>query len=585
MKNFAPRGAILILVVASLLLSGCNSTPHDHPHEPNGEPTPKSEQTKEAEPLARTEFSERLLNFFEFAPLKPQETSSFLIHLTDLKTGEPVAQGDVKLVIKGPNGKELNTVQAKIGRVTGIYVAEVSIPTAGTYGIDFIVKNEKMQETMSLQGFEVSSETPAANSEEEESASETISFLMEQQWLIDMKLAEVESRELAVPIHTTGRIIPAANSHARVSSPVGGSLTGQNLPVVGRKVVHDEAVATVIETATASEVAQVRAALAQVEAARVQTSAQLQSDNASIRDQNAHARIENARLEAEKKTLSEQLELSQAMLNQAKKESMRARKVHAAEGISARELQAVELKMQEAQTEFQQVRAKKNVLEKVQPIPVNPLLSGVTSNMSAAYPDTSFTLRAPFSGVVTEVHKSLGEQVAPGEIILEIANTRTVWLSCPIYEKDLGLLHDGIDAKFDVLSYPNREFSGTLVHLGEVINEKTRATDGLFRVNNVKQDLLLGMQAKVRISGDKLTRTLLIPKEAVLDREGKKVVYVLVTGEEFVRRAVTVTEDFGQMVGVTEGLSPGERVVTQGAYQLFLQETNPAEPGVHSHET
>ena len=362
-------------------------------------------------------------------------------------------------------------------------------------------------------------------------------------------------------------------------------MSGQNLPLVGTRVYQEQPVATVIETATASEMAQVRASLAQVEAARVQTSAQLQSENANIRNQNAQAQIENARLQAEKKALAEQLEVAQARLNQAKKETTRAKQVYEVEGISARELQAFELEETEAQADLQQVRAKKNALEKVREIPINPLLTDSAPDVSAAYPNTSLILRAPFAAVVTEVHKSLGEQVAPGEAILEIANTQTVWLTCPVYEKDLGALHDGIEADFTVLSYPEREFRGSLIHVGEVIDEETRATDALFKVSNDEQLLRLGMQAKVRIAGDRMTQTVIIPKEAVLDREGKSVVYVLFTGEEFERRTIEVTEDFGSMVGVTKGLTPGERVVTQGAYQLFLQESNPAGDVVHSHET
>ena len=584
MKIFRISKFLAVFLTGLLMLVGCQKAPHGHSHGPGGEHTEETAHDDHGaeEPIARTEFSEELLNFFEFAPLKPQQKSSFLIHLTELKTGEPVAQADVKLIIKGANGQELDTVQAKVGRVTGIYVAAVTIPDAGTYGIDFIVKNDKLQDTMALRGFEVSTEpvTPEA-----EGPAETVSFLMEQQWMIDMKLAQAESKELAVPIHSTGRIIPAANNHARLSSPVSGTLSGRNLPLVGTKVYQEQPVATVIETATASEMAQVRASLAQVEAARVQTSAQLQSENANIRNQNAQARIENARLEAEKKALDEQLEVAQARLNQAKKESERAKEVYAVEGVSARELQAFELEETEARADFQQARARKNALGEVGELPINPLLTDSAPDVSAAYPETSLTLRAPFSAVVTEVHKSLGEQVAPGEAILEIANTQTVWLTCPVYEKDLGALHDGVTADFTVLSYPEREFTGSLIHVGEVIDEETRATDALFKIPNEEQLLRLGMQAKVRIAGDRMTQTVTIPKEAVLDREGKSVVYVLVTGEEFERRTIEVTEDFGSMVGVTRGLSADERVVTQGAYQLFLQESNPAGDVVHSHET
>jgi hypothetical protein len=39
------------------------------------------------------------------------------------------------------------------------------------------------------------------------------------------------------------------------------------------------------------------------------------------------------------------------------------------------------------------------------------------------------------------------------------------------------------------------------------------------------------------------------------------------------------------MVAVLSGVKAGERVVTQGAYQLRLQELRPAGPGAHTHET
>ena len=190
-----------------LLFAGCQKSSHGHSHGPGGEHTEETDHhddhddhgaENEVEPIARTEFSDKLLNFFEFAPLRPQETSSFLIHLTELKSGEPVAQADVKLLIKGPNGKHLDTVQAKVGRVTGIYVAEVKIPIAGTYGIDFVVKNDKLQDTMSLQGFDVSNQPPPAS--KEEASGDTVAFLMEQQWMIDMKLGQAEAKDMAVPI-------------------------------------------------------------------------------------------------------------------------------------------------------------------------------------------------------------------------------------------------------------------------------------------------------------------------------------------------------------------------------------------------
>ena len=92
------------------------------------------------------------------------------------------------------------------------------------------------------------------------------------------------------------------------------------------------------------------------------------------------------------------------------------------------------------------------------------------------------------------------------------------------------------------------------------------------------------MQANVRLGAGTKASVLLIPKESVLDNEGQKIVYVLRSGEEFERRNVVVCDEYGSKVAIVSGVKPGERVVTQGAYQLKLQELKPANAGAHTHE-
>ena len=46
-----------------------------------------------------------------------------------------------------------------------------------------------------------------------------------------------------------------------------------------------------------------------------------------------------------------------------------------------------------------------------------------------------------------------------------------------------------------------------------------------------------------------------------------------------------VGDEYGAKVAIVSGVKPGERVVTQGAYQLKLQELRPANAGAHTHET
>ena len=116
----------------------------------------KASTADEGEALSRTEFTNRIENYFEFDPLRAGKKSQFLVHLTDLSDGSPVEQAEVTLTIRSQgSGAEVAQTKARVGKVTGIYVAEVVIPYAGNYGVEFHVKNEKLDERMPLTDFKV----------------------------------------------------------------------------------------------------------------------------------------------------------------------------------------------------------------------------------------------------------------------------------------------------------------------------------------------------------------------------------------------------------------------------------------------
>lgn len=110
-------------------------------------------KTEPIETIARTEFTERIENFFEYEPLTPGKASAFLIHLTDLSDGAPVEKADVTLTVRPERAEGGVETKAKVGRVTGIYVAEVTVPAPGRYTIEFRVKNANLDERMELADF------------------------------------------------------------------------------------------------------------------------------------------------------------------------------------------------------------------------------------------------------------------------------------------------------------------------------------------------------------------------------------------------------------------------------------------------
>jgi len=144
LKTTACRRSVWVfsLLLTFVALSACSSAP-------------KQEAEHEEEALSRTEFTGRVENFFEHDPLKAGKPSQFLIHLTDLTDGAPVEKAEVTLITRTKDGGEVMQTKARVGKVTGIYVADVSIPSRGDYDIEFQVKNEKLNERMPLKDFKV----------------------------------------------------------------------------------------------------------------------------------------------------------------------------------------------------------------------------------------------------------------------------------------------------------------------------------------------------------------------------------------------------------------------------------------------
>ena len=377
----------------------------------------------------------------------------------------------------------------------------------------------------------------------------TVKFLMEQQWAIRMKLAKATPASVARQITATGRIVPAPGRHVVVVPPVSGILTGTTLPRVGQPVDRGQTVAVVRQTPTAAEAAQIAAGQAQ-------------------------AQIETVRLEAERRRLAEAVKEAEVRRNHAKVEFERAQRLYEAKAYALRQVEAAEADYRAAASTLAAAVAQRDAVASARiPAPAGSA-SGATH-----------TIQAPIAGTVVRVAKSLGEQVAAGDAVLELLDPSVVWIEVPVFERDLSRLDKQTRAFFTTPAAPGKEFAGRLIDAAGVVNRDTRAVTVVFEVPNPDRALRVGLQANVRLDTEALAEVLMVPREAVLEAEGKRFVYVLVSGEDFQRREVGVGDEYGNRIAIVSGLKAGERVVTQGAYQLRQHELRPSAPGAHTHET
>ena len=139
--------AAFVLLSTMTLLTNCSNP---------AEPAPSPAAAAEPEVLSRTEFTNRVENYFEYEPFRSGKASQIRIHLTDLSDGSPVEQAQVTLAMR-PKGSQAAAVQttSRIGKVAGIYVAEITPTKAGDYDIEFHIRNARLDEQMPLSNFKV----------------------------------------------------------------------------------------------------------------------------------------------------------------------------------------------------------------------------------------------------------------------------------------------------------------------------------------------------------------------------------------------------------------------------------------------
>ena len=174
---------------------------------------------------------------------------------------------------------------------------------------------------------------------------------------------------------------------------------------------------------------------------------------------------------------------------------------------------------------------------------------------------------APISGIVTSRNASIGQKVDSSTQLFEIMNLDNVWLEADIFEKDLTKVQVGQTVKVKVSAYPQSIFTGKIFYIGNTLNSDTKTINILVEIDNKQEKLKPGMFAETNIVAGEKPSTLVVPKEAVLEDENLKVVFVR-EEEGYHRHVVTTGIESIEMVEILSGLAPGAIVVTKGNYQL-----------------
>jgi Cu(I)/Ag(I) efflux system membrane fusion protein len=178
-----------------------------------------------------------------------------------------------------------------------------------------------------------------------------------------------------------------------------------------------------------------------------------------------------------------------------------------------------------------------------------------------------FALSAPVSGVVAELGVREGVAVSPGMTLFRIAGLEKVWAVAEVPEAQAIRLTRGQKVKAVLQADASQAFDGELKEILPQVSASTRTLQARFEVDNKGGRLTPGMLLRLQVAGPASSR-LIVPSEAVI-RTGKRAV-VLVRRDDgsFESRDVSLGQEMGEDLEITQGLIDGEVVVASGQFLI-----------------
>jgi membrane fusion protein (multidrug efflux system) len=187
------------------------------------------------------------------------------------------------------------------------------------------------------------------------------------------------------------------------------------------------------------------------------------------------------------------------------------------------------------------------------------------------------TIVAPFDGQLGIRQVNVGQMINSGQQVVQLTELDKVYVDFALPQQTLPLLATGYEARVHADALPGHEFKGEVTAINSMVDAVTRNIGVQATLENPDHPLRPGMFVKVDVVLPQKSKTLVVPGSAVSYAPYGNSVFVIEkkkdpkTGKESesLRQAfVRIGEARGDFVAVTDGLKPGDVVVSTGVFKL-----------------
>ena len=185
------------------------------------------------------------------------------------------------------------------------------------------------------------------------------------------------------------------------------------------------------------------------------------------------------------------------------------------------------------------------------------------------------TIRAPITGRTGTLNSKVGAMVrgidsAP---LVTINQTKPIWVTFAVPQGELGALRRALASKAlaDISIRGGAKptvVQGTIGFIDNQVDKQTGTITAKVIAANGDEVLWPGLSAEVALTVELKPRMLSVPAAAVLPAQQGMIAWVIGPDNKVAPRTVTVERIVGQTAYLSDGVKPGERVVTDGQIRL-----------------
>ncbi len=175
------------------------------------------------------------------------------------------------------------------------------------------------------------------------------------------------------------------------------------------------------------------------------------------------------------------------------------------------------------------------------------------------------TIRAPFAGVISERFVNVGDYVRDDSKVATVLVDNPLRLRLTVPEANLSAARAGVVVTFDSVALKGQVFNATIRFVGREIRENTRDLVVEAIADNTQGVLVPGMFVTAHLPTGTRNEPV-IPRKAVVNSDSAYSVFVVVNNH-LEQRVVQTGAVLGDDIAIPDGLSQGERVVTNPSSQ------------------